>query len=118
MQSYLEASFLLWLRQHRIPEPQQQFRFNQTRRWKFDFAWTASKFAVEVEGMGRKDGGPSSHRTRAGFLKDCAKYESAMRLGWTVYRVPGPWIANSKRHIWRAETLETIKIMLGFKPKP
>ena len=28
-------------------------------------------------------------------VKDCEKHEAALRLGWRVYRVPGPWIQDS-----------------------
>ena len=43
----------------------------------------------------------------AGFLKDAEKYEAAMCLGWRVYRVPGPWVATRKRHIWREQVMTT-----------
>ena len=35
-----------------------------------------------------------------------------MALGWTVYRVPGPWIAEGERIIWRPQVMETLKILL------
>ena len=47
------------------------------------------------------------HQRLAGFLKDAEKYEAAMCLGWRVYRVPGPWVATRKRHIWREQVMTT-----------
>ena len=113
--SYLESeAFELWL-QADTPTYRPGFRehrFAPPRRWRFDFAWPEHLFAVEIEGMGRADGGLAAHRTRAGFLKDAEKYERAMILGWRVYRVPGPWIATPSRLIWRPDVLKAVTIML------
>ena len=111
--SYLEDAFELWLKQNpQIPPCVREHRFAPPRRWRFDFAWPEYHFAVEVEGMGRADGGLAGHRTRAGFLTDAEKYERAMLLGWRVYRVPGPWIATRSRLIWRPEVLRAVTSML------
>ena len=90
MQSYLEASLLLWLRQHRIPEPQQQFRFNQTRRWKPRFCMAGFEGSPsKLKAWGVRTVGPQVIVPGPGSSRTAEKYESAMRLGWTVYRVPG-----------------------------
>ena len=59
--------------------------------------------------------GRASADTKAkdGFLKDAEKYEAALQLGWQVYRVPGPWVAEGERAIWRAEVMETLRMLLG-----
>lgn len=65
-----------------IPAPKSEYRFLETRRWKFDFAWPEFGIALEVEGspgMGR-------HTRPAGFLADCDKYNTAAMLGWFVFR--------------------------------
>ena len=112
-QSDLEAAFMVWLGQHpEIPTPVREHQFHPTRKWRFDACWPAAMFAVELEGVGRADLGPAAHLTREGFLKDAAKYEAAMLLGWTVYRIPAPWVTDGKRFTWRDETMAAIKTML------
>ena len=88
-----------------------EYRFHITRRWRFDRAWPNRKVAVEIEGITGGAGG--RHQRVAGFLGDCEKYEAAMLHGWTVYRVPAPWILKGKRRVWRQETVNALKFMLG-----
>ncbi len=57
--------------------------FDDTRRWRFDFADTKAKIAVEIEG-GVWSGG--RHTRGKGFGEDCVKYNRAQELGWTVFR--------------------------------
>lgn len=110
MASKLEVKFYEWLGQNPdIPEPEVEYRFHPHRQWRFDFAWPAQMFAVEIEGGLYKGG---RHQSLKGFIADCEKYEEAMILGWTVYRVPGPWVADGERRIWREETMQAIRTML------
>ena len=109
--SELEASFAVWLRQQEdMPSWVAEFRFHEVRRWRFDFAWPIQKVAVEIEGGLYQHG---RHQSLAGFMADAEKYEAAMLDGWTVYRVPGPWIAEGDRAVWRPEVMETLKHILG-----
>lgn len=66
-----------------LPKPQQEFRFDIFRRWRFDFAWPESDVALEVEG-GVWIGG--RHTRGSGFIKDMEKYNEAARLGWKILR--------------------------------
>lgn len=66
-------------------EPEEEFRFHPTRKWRFDFAYPEQKIAVEVEG-GTWVGGRHIHPV--GFEKDCEKYNAATAMGWKVFRVP------------------------------
>jgi very-short-patch-repair endonuclease len=66
------------------PAPQAEWRFHPTRRWRFDWAFPAVRFAVEVEGGGWIGG---RHTRGAGFEKDLDKYAEALVLGWRVLRV-------------------------------
>lgn len=115
--SYLEDSFALWVRQADLPAPQREFRFYPPRRWRFDFAWPDNLVAVEIEGVVYDEGG--RHQRVAGFLADAEKYEAAVRLGWLVYRVPGPWIAEGRgkraRDIWRPQVMDTLRELLGVE---
>lgn len=67
-----------------IPE----FKFDEKRKWRFDFALPEAgdcpvKIAVEIEGgiftRGR-------HTRPLGYLNDCIKYNEAAEHGWTVLR--------------------------------
>jgi len=66
------------------PEPEREYRFHPTRRWRLDFAWPEHKTAVECEGglyvRGR-------HVRGSGYEDDCEKYNEATALGWRVFRV-------------------------------
>lgn len=111
--SYLEAAFALWVNQEDAASKwcQREYRFAPPRKWRMDFAWPDWKVAVEIEGL-RYDG-KARHQTAKGFVGDAEKYEAALRLGWKVYRVPGPWIAESEtRMIWRPQVMETLKMLL------
>jgi very-short-patch-repair endonuclease len=81
--SELEAEFLLYIRASRLPKPEEEFKFDKKRRWRFDFAYPKHKIAIEIEG-GIWTGG--RHTRATGFIKDCEKYNRATILGWRVLR--------------------------------
>lgn len=95
-----------WRREHRFD--------NTGRRWRFDFAHTNLKLAVEVEGITsygkNKDGSQKlgRHQTAKGMQADLEKYQSAMRQGWTVYRCSPAMVSNG-------DAIETIRILMGLK---
>lgn len=68
---------------HGLPEPVAEFRFHK-REWRFDFAFTEAKIAVEFEGGVWTQG---RHTRPGGFLRDMEKYNEAAILGWRVLRV-------------------------------
>lgn len=108
--SALELEFILWLRASNVPPWQREYRFAPPRRWRFDFAWQDKQVAVEIEGVTAQGG---RHQRIQGFVNDCEKYEAALRQGWKVYRVPGQWIIQGKRRIWRREVMDTLKELLA-----
>lgn len=65
-------------------EPEREFVFAAPRKWKFDFAFTDQKIAVEVEGGTWKQG---RHNRGGGYESDCRKYSHAAILGWRIIRV-------------------------------
>ena len=112
--SDVEAVFETWLRQYPdIPTPEREYRFHATRRWRFDFAWPRVKFAVEIDGL--VYAGQGGHQTVDGVLKDCEKYEAALRAGWRLYRIPSMWVQIGNRPIWRPQVMDTIRQMLEVK---
>lgn len=104
--STLEAQFDLQLRAHNIGNYCIEYLFHPIRKWRFDYAWTVEKIAVEIEGGTWL--AKSRHTSGVGFLNDCEKYDEAMRLGWDVYRVPGDFIKSGR-------AIETLKILLEMK---
>ena len=89
--SSLETALALQIRALNLPEPEQEFRFHKTRRWRFDFAWPELMLAVEVEGGTFSNG---RHSRGKGFEEDCIKYGSAMELGWNIYRCTGGMVKS------------------------
>lgn len=83
MHADLVQQLLFEIRLRNIPEPAQEYRFAQHRRWRFDLAWVEQKIAIEVEG-GIFVGGRHTHPV--GFLNDMEKYNCAAMLGWRVLR--------------------------------
>ena len=66
-----------------LPSPQREYRFHDSRRWRFDFAWVDLMLAVEIEGGTWSRG---RHVRGQGFADDCEKYNNAALLGWRVLR--------------------------------
>lgn len=78
-----EETFALRCKAHNFT-PEREYRFYEGRKWAFDFAFPESMVAIEIEGGTRF--GKSRHSRGQGFMNDCAKYNTATRLGWKVYR--------------------------------
>ncbi len=76
------------------PQPVREYRFHQTRKWRFDFAWPEAHVAVEVEG-GTWDRG--RHTRGAGYAGDCAKYNAAVLGGWRVLRFTSDMLYSDLR---------------------
>jgi hypothetical protein len=76
------ATFDLHCKAYKLT-PTPEFRFDQVRRWRFDYAWPEIMLAVEIEGgtwnIGR-------HQRPEGFIKDIEKYNAAVLAGWKVLR--------------------------------
>jgi len=66
-----------------LPVPVAEFKFHPSRKWRFDWAWTEKKVALEIDGgiwtRGR-------HTRGAGYLKDVEKFNAAAVLGWRVIK--------------------------------
>ena len=60
-----------------------EHRFDEVRRWRFDFANIETRTAIEIEG-GVWSGG--RHTRGAGFIADMEKYNNAILRGWCVLR--------------------------------
>lgn len=83
---------------------QREYKFDPTRRWRFDFAWPADLLAVECEGAIWTQG---RHTRGSGFSSDLEKYNHAALLGWRVLRYSSEMIDSGK-------ALQEIETALGL----
>ena len=74
-------------------EPEKEYRFHKTRRWRIDYAFPAIKLAVEYEGMAY-NGGKSRHSTITGMTGDMEKYNELVIAGWKLIRVNAQMITS------------------------
>jgi hypothetical protein len=84
-------AFVLLCRAHGLPEPELEFQFHPTRRWRSDYAWPAEKVLVEKEGGlfagGRRPGlRLGGHSSLTGVLRDMDKANAAAVLGYCYLR--------------------------------
>lgn len=77
----------------KFPDFEEEYKFLDDRRFRFDFAWPDRKVAVEIEGGVYSSG---RHTRGAGFTKDCEKYNLATLNGWSVYRFTTEMVKNGK----------------------
>lgn len=96
MISTLERTFLFNWRALGGPALKAEYRFNDRRKWRFDFACPTHRLAVEVEG-GQWTGG--RHTRGGGFQADCEKYNAATLAGWRVFRFTGPMLKRPVTHL-------------------
>lgn len=82
--TWLDLTLPAWSKKMNI-EMVKEFRFDESRKWRFDFAWPAQKIAVEFEGGIYLQ--KSGHNTAKHYTKDTEKYNTATVLGWRVIRV-------------------------------
>ncbi len=67
------------------PEPEAEYQFHPTRKWRFDYAWPEIKLALEEDGgIWRKGGGAHSHPSN--IERDIEKGNAAALLGWRILR--------------------------------
>lgn len=101
--SELELAFAKQISDARLPNPLLEFRFMQSRDWRFDYAWPDFMLAVEVQGM--------VHRIKARFLSDVEKLAYAQMHGWTVLLISGQDIRSPRGVLW----LQTLLEQRGWK---
>lgn len=70
-----------WLLRNGLSCPVEEWKFHPTRKWRFDFAWTDRKIALEQQG-GLFSGG--RHTRGAALLQEHEKLNAAAVLGWRV----------------------------------
>lgn len=101
--SDLEAALLFQLKAVKLPEPEQQWRFDPNRKYRFDLCWPGLKLAAEVDGgtfiAGR-------HTRGAGFEADCEKLNLAALHGYRTFRFTAAMIEDGRALATLEQALE------------
>jgi len=58
-----------------------EYKFDEKRKWRFDFALIDKKIAIEVNGGVYTNG---RHTRGKGYINDMEKLNKAVELGWRV----------------------------------
>ncbi len=103
-----DAVFLALVKRAKLPRPVPEYRFHDTRKWRFDYAFPAERVALEIEG-GAFVGG--RHTRGAGFVKDLEKYSHAAALGWRIVRVTPSQLCTE-------QTITYLKDALHWRVEP
>ena len=82
-----------------------EHKFNDTRKWRIDFAIIDLKIGIEIEG-GVWSGG--AHTRGKGFIEDMEKYNAAVTFGWVILRF-------TPQDLNKITTFETIKKVVELK---
>lgn len=98
------AAFLALLKTQGLPQPKREYRFHDTRRWRFDFAWPAWNLALEIDGAIWTRG---RHTRGAGWLADTEKLNAAASMGWRLLRC-------TPQQLCTDEMLATIRTALNY----
>lgn len=64
-------------------EFQEEYKFDEVRKFRFDWAIEELKLGIEYEGIFSEKSG---HTTISGYTKDVTKYNLATKLGWQILR--------------------------------
>lgn len=91
--SKLETLFWLQVVGLPIPEPEREYRFHPSRRWRLDFAWPELRLAVEIEGGIWTQG---RHTRGSGVKGDMDKYNALTILGWRLLRFDGDAVRSGE----------------------
>jgi len=90
-------TLLIQIRIAELPTPVTEYRFLDTRQFRFDVAWPTYRIALEIEG-GHAIGG--RHVRPDGFRRDCEKYAEAVVRGWSVLRVIPDQVQSGAALAW------------------
>jgi hypothetical protein len=100
------SQFRLLCKASGLPMPVTEFKFHETRKWRWDYAFPEEKIAIEVDGGLFVRG---AHVRGARILLTHEKLNAAAVLGWrVVYRVPN--------NLCTDDTLEMLKNLLSPHP--
>lgn len=104
-----KAIFLNHLKFAKLPEPVCEFRFHETRKWRFDYAWPDLLIACEYQGLAWKGEGVSGHQSVDGLRNDCEKFTEASLAGWTLILITAETVNSGQAVEWLRRALERRK---------
>lgn len=76
-------NLLYWANKNKL-QLQEEYKFHEERKWRFDWALPAAKIAVEFEGGIHDRNG--SHTSVKDIMRDTEKYNAAAGMNWKVFR--------------------------------
>jgi very-short-patch-repair endonuclease len=104
VKSGLEETLLLLIKAEGLPEPEREWRFHPTRKWRLDFAYPEKRIGIEVQGGIYVRG---AHSRGTGLERDYEKLNTAQMLGWTVFQFSRKMIESSEAIEMIREALES-----------
>lgn len=89
-----------------------EYKFDEKRKWLFDFCHIDKKIAIEIEGAIFSNG---RHSRGLGMMKDMEKYNTATINGWKVLRFTTPAKhTNTKIPNMRGMSLEAADMIISL----
>jgi len=87
----------------KLPKYEKEIMFHPVRKWRFDYAWTDIKIALEIHGGVFTNG---RHTRGKGFTEDKVKMNTAQLLGWIVIEATTAHVKNGQMLTWITEAIE------------
>lgn len=87
----------------KLPKYEKEIMFHPKRRWRFDYAWTDLKIALEIHGGVFTNG---RHTRGKGFSEDKVKMNNAQLLGWIVIEATTAQVKDGLMLNWITEAIE------------
>lgn len=79
---WISGNLMYWANENSLSVVE-EYRFDEKRKWRFDWCVPALKIAIEFEGVISEK---SRHTTILGYTGDTDKYREAAKSGWIVLR--------------------------------
>lgn len=81
----MKQALITFLKVFKIEGWEPEYKFCESRRWRFDVAFPAIQLGIEIDGGHYVPGG-GKHTSLEGFENDCEKLNEAILLGWRILR--------------------------------
>lgn len=98
------AGLRMQLRALGLPQPTLEFRFHETRKWRYDLALVEQRILIDIDG-GSWLPGKKSHTSGKGFERDRLKDCAATLRAWRVFRFTPKQIASGDAALYLAYAL-------------
>lgn len=93
-----KAFFLQQLKLRGFPIPEAEVMFAKPRRWRWDFAYTDRKIAIEYQGgiFYSKQG----HNSIKGLRRDYEKFTEGSLRGWVIILIDAETVRSGQAVLW------------------